>query len=302
MSSTAMAALLPGRGVVSVAGADRAKFLQGLVTNDVRQLAPDRALYAGLLTPQGKLLYDFFLIEDGTRILIETAADHTADLAKRLTLYKLRAQVEIADLSHAFRIAVAFGPGAAERLSLPPSEGAAGPGVLPGTHYAFIDPRLAGLGARLLHKAEGPPLEAALSEAGFAPAREADYAAHRLAEGIGDTAEIGGEVCYPLEANFETLHGVDFKKGCYVGQELTARMKHKGGLRKRVLPVAAPSDLPEAGTPVSAAGTELGTLIAAQGRQGLALLRLDRLAEASGGAITAGAVPLSVRWPSWLPR
>jgi tRNA-modifying protein YgfZ len=300
MTLSTMAALLPGRGVVGVAGPDRATFLQGLVTNDVRELAPDRALYAGLLSPQGKLLCDFVLTEDGMRILIETAAPQATDLVRRLTLYKLRAQVEIADLTPAFKVAALWGAGAADALGLPPFEGAASPAAWGGC--AFVDPRLAALGVRLLHKADGPALEDQLAASGVAVMTEANYTAHRLAQGIPDSTEIGGEICYPLEANFETLHGVDFKKGCYVGQELTARMKHKGGLRKRVLPVAGTADLPAAGTPVAAGGTELGSLIAASGPQGLALLRLDRLAEAQAGAIMAGSVTLSVHWPSWLPR
>ena len=123
-----------------------------------------------------------------------------------------------------------------------------------------------------------------------------------LVLGIADTAEIGGEICYPLEANFEMLHGVDFRKGCYVGQELTARMRLKGGLRKRILPVSGSAPLPIAGTPVTADGTALGPLIAASGAQGLALLRLDRLACAKEDSIRAQHVQLTIHWPSWLPR
>jgi len=293
MTGSAWAAPLPDRSVVSVSGPERVNFLQGLVTNDVRQLAPDRALYAGLLTAQGKLLYDFFLVEDGTQILIDVAAAQAGDLRKRLTLYKLRAAVEITETP--FKVAALWGADAAARLTLDPPEGAASP--IAEAHYAFVDPRLAALGARLLYAAVAP-----LAARGFQSADAADYAAHRLALGIADSAEISGEICYPLEANFETLHGVDFKKGCYVGQELTARMKHKGGLRKRVLPVTGASPLPASGTPVTADGKELGSLLAAAGPNGLALLRLDRLAEAQTGALRADDVPLSVHWPRWLPR
>ena len=142
-----------------------------------------------------------------------------------------------------------------------------GNGALAEAQYAFVDPRIAALGARLVYSADFP-IEAKLARIGFASATAADYAEHRLALGIADTAEIGGEVCYPLEANFEMLHGVDFKKGCYVGQELTSRMKLKGGLRKRILPVSGSAPLPTAGTPVTADGTELGPLIAASGTPG----------------------------------
>lgn len=301
MSGSARVALLPGRGIVAVAGRDRASFLQGLVTNDIRRLAPDRALYAGLLTPQGKLLCDFFLIEDGTRILIDVAAPEAAALARKLSLYKLRAAVEITDLTGTLMLAALWGEDAAARAGLDPPEGAAGRSRLPGAEYAFVDPRLAALGVRALFPARSLAMDA-LGALGFSSADPADYADHRLRLGIGDTAEIGGEVCYPLEANFEALHGVDFRKGCYIGQELTARMKLRGALRKRVLPVTGADVLPGAGTPVTAGETELGPLIAASGTQGLALLRLDRLAEAGIGTIRADHVPLSVHWPSWLPR
>ena len=293
MTGSAWAALLPDRSVVSVGGPDRASFLQGLVTNDIGQLAADRALYAGLLTPQGKLLHDFFLIEDGTQILIDVAAAEAAGLVKRLTLYKLRAAVTIAETP--FKVAALWGESAVARLRLDPPEGAAAP--VAEAHYAFVDPRLAALGVRLVFSGVAP-----LAALGFQGADAGDYAAHRLGVGIADSAEIAGEICYPLEANFETLHGVDFKKGCYVGQEITARMKHKGGLRKRVLPVTGVSALPAPGAAVTAGETELGTLIAAAGANGLALLRLDRLNEADPAAIRAAGTPLSVRWPNWLPR
>jgi folate-binding protein YgfZ len=176
-----------------------------------------------------------------------------------------------------------------------------GNGGLAKAHLAFVDPRIATLGARLIFPA-GVPIEPELARLGFANAAAADYAEHRLALGIADTAEIGGEVCYPLEANFEVLHGVDFKKGCYVGQELTARMKLKGELRKRILPVSSSALLPRTGTSVTADRTELGPLIAASGTHGLALLRLDRLADAREEAIRVRDVQLTVHWPHWLPR
>ena len=301
MTESLKAAILHDRSVVAIAGTDRIKFLQGLVTNDIRRLAADKALYTGFLTGQGKLLCDFFVMEDGDRNLIDIATAHVEDFFKRLAKFKLRAVVEFGETAPALAVAAVWGTEAAARLGLDSAEGVAGKGALAEAHYAFVDPRIAALGARLIYPV-GRPIEAELAQLGFAGATAADYAAHRLALGIADTAEIGGEICYPLEANFEMLHGVDFKKGCYVGQELTARMKLKGDLRKRVLPVTGAAPLPEAGTPVTADGIELGPLIAASGTQGLALLRLDRLAGAKEGAIHAHEVQLSVQWPSWLPR
>lgn len=302
MIDTLNAAILPDRRVAAITGVDRVKFLQGLVTNDIRRLASDRACYTGLLTGQGKLLYDCVVVDEGgDRILIDIAAAHVQDFLRRLTTFKLRAAVEVVEPTPALAVAVAWGMDAAVRLGLGAMEGVAGKGALANAHYAFVDPRIADLGVRLIYST-GAPIEAELAQLGFANATAAEYAAHRLALGIADSTEIGDEICYPLEANFELLHGVDFKKGCYVGQELTARMKLKGELRKRILPVVGSAPLPERGTPVTADGIELGSLIAASGVQGLALLRLDRLANAKEGAIRAQEVPVSVRWPSWLPQ
>ena len=299
MPGAMKASVLPDRSVVAIGGPDRIKFLQGLMTNDIRRLTPDRALYSGFLTGQGKLLHDAFLIQDGDRILVDIAAGFAEDFVKRMTAFKLRAAVEIGETAPTYAVAVAWGAAAAARLELDEAEGMVSTRLVAEPHYAFIDPRTAALGARLVHPASYP-IETELGRLGFARASTADYAAHRLTLGIADTAEIGGEVLYPLEANFELLHGVDFKKGCYVGQELTARMKLRGELRKRILPVSGATVLPAAGTEVTANRTRLGPLIATSGTQGLALLRLDHLADAKAGAILAGEVPLSVRWPNWL--
>jgi folate-binding protein YgfZ len=301
MTESLKAVVLPDRKIVAISGTDRVKFLQGLMTNDIRRLAPDRALYAGFLTGQGKLLCDAFVMQDGDRILIDIASAVVEDCIKRLTAFKLRAAVEIRETAPALAVAVAWGAGAAARLELDSAEGAVGNRMLSEAHLAFVDPRIAALGARLIYPADFP-IEAELARIGFACVTPADYAVHRLVLGITDTAEIGGEVCYPLEANFEMLHGVDFKKGCYIGQELTARMKLKGGLRKRILPVSGSAPLPGAGTLVMADGIALGPLIAASGTRGLALLRLDRLADAKEDAIRTQDVQLIIHWPSWLPR
>ena len=301
MTEPLKAAALPDRKIVAVGGPDRARFLQGLTTNDIRRLAPDRVLYTGFLTGQGKLRCDAFVWPDGERILFDVAAAQAEDFVRRLTAFKLRAAVEIGETAPALAVAALWGTGAIARLGLDPTEGAAGSGVMAGARCAFVDPRTASMGARLVYPAD-TTIEDGLAGLGFAIAEPADYAGHRMALGIADTAEIGDEACYPLEANFEMLHGVDFRKGCYVGQELTARMKLRNGLRKRILPVSGPDLLPAAGTPVTAAGTELGRLIGAAGRSGLALLRLDRLAEARPDSIRAQDVPLTVDWPRWLPR
>lgn len=301
MTDSLKVAFLPERSVLAISGADRVKFLQGLTTNDIRQLAPDRALYAGFLTGQGKLLYDAFVIADGECVLIDIAANLAADFIKHLNAFKLRAAVEIAETAPALAVAVAWGSDAAARLGLDATEGSAGNRAIAEPHYAFVDPRVATLGVRLVYPAD-LAIEVKLAPLGFASATIAEYTAHRLSLGIADTAEIGGEVCYPLEANFEMLHGVDFKKGCYVGQELTARMKLRGTQRKRILPVSGVAALPAAGTSVTCDGIELGPLIAASGTQGLALVRLDRLDATREGAVRAEGVQVDISWPNWLPR
>ncbi|MDR3469065.1 MAG: folate-binding protein [Xanthobacteraceae bacterium] len=301
MTAVAKAAVLPDRSVVAISGPDRVKFLQGLTTNDIRRLAPAKALYAGFLTGHGKLLCDVFLIDDGDRILIDIASSLAGDFVTRLTAFKLRAAIEIGEVVPALAVAAVWGAAAAARLGLDPVEGMAGGREVAKPDHAFVDPRLAALGARIVYPADDA-LGARLDELGFARATQEDYATHRLALGIADTVEIAGETCYALEANLEMLHGVDFKKGCYVGQEQTARMKLKGGLRKRILPVTGATALPGAGAAITADGARLGHLIAASGARGLALLRLDHLAEARDGAIRAEDVPLSVHWPDWLPR
>lgn len=301
MTEPLKAAVLHDRKIVAVSGTDRIKFLQGLTTNDIRQLAPDEALYTGFLTGQGKLICDAFVFRDEDRILIDVATAFVEDFVKRLRGFKLRAAVEIGETAPALAVAAVWGTGAAARMQLEAAEARAGQGAIAGARCAFVDPRLAALGARLIYPADFP-IKAQFVRLGFVIATAADYTEHRLALGIADTAEIGGEVCYPLEANFEMLHGVDFKKGCYVGQELTARMKHKVELRKRILPVSGSTTLPAAGTSITADGTVLGPLISASGTRGLALLRIDRLAEVKNDSIRANDVPLTIHWPSWLPR
>ena len=301
MTETIKAVVLPDRKIVAISGTDRLRFLQGLMTNDIRRLTPDRALYTGFLTGQGKLLCDAFVMQDGDRILIDLATSFVEDFVKRLSAFRLREAVEIGETAPALAVAAVWGMGATARLELDSAEGVVGNGAPAEAQYAFVDPRIAALGARLVYWADFP-IETKLARLDFANATAADYAEHRLALGIADTPEIGGEACYPLEANFEMLHGVDFKKGCYVGQELTARMKLKGELRKRILPVSGSVPLPRVGTPVMADGAELGPLIAASGTRGLVLLRLDRLADAKEESIRAGDVQLNIHWPNWLPR
>jgi folate-binding protein YgfZ len=243
--------MMPGeraedRVVLRIGGADRVKFLHGLVTRDVG--APGTGLvYSALLTPQGKYLFDFFLLNRGDDILLDVKADVAARLAQRLVMYRLRADVVIADSG----LSVARGLGAAP-------EG------------AFADPRDPALGWRGYGMAGGDPV--------------IDWDAIRVAACVPETGiELIPDDSYILEAGFDRLAGVDHRKGCYVGQEVTARMKHKTELRKGLVTVDVQGRAP-VGTPVMAGEREAGVLYTQAGGQGIAYLRFDR----AGGEMTAG--------------
>ena len=203
MTESLKAVVLPDRKILAVSGTDRVKFLQGLMTNDIRRLAPDRALYAGFLTGQGKLLCDAFVLQDGDRILIDIASAHVEDLVKRLIAFKLRTAVEISGTTPALAVAAVWGTGATARLELDSAEGVVSNGAPAGAQYTFIDPRIAALGARLVYSADFP-IEAKLARLGFASVTLADYAMHRLALGIASPTT--SDVLSPIDLDFLTGH------------------------------------------------------------------------------------------------
>ena len=268
-------ARLEDRGVLRVAGEEAASFLQGLLTNDVESQAVGEARYAALLSPQGKILFDFLALrvaaESGTAFLIDAPAAQLGDLAKRLGFYRLRAKVTISDESAALAVVASWGA----------------PSVPGGLSYA--DPRYPGLGARtILPRAEA----AALAEGGVEL-----YEAHRIRLGVPKGGiDFAYADIFPHDANLDLLHGVDFEKGCYVGQEVVSRMRHRGGVRKRILRLALAGAAPERGTPVLAGEIAVGTLGSAAGANALALVRLDRIedARAAGRALTAGGVGVKI--------
>jgi hypothetical protein len=268
-------ARLEDRGVLRVAGEEAASFLQGLLTNDVESQAVGEARYAALLSPQGKILFDFLALrvaaESGTAFLIDAPAAQLGDLAKRLGFYRLRAKVTISDESAALAVVASWGA----------------PSVPGGLSYA--DPRDPRLGARtILPRAEA----AALAEGGVEL-----YEAHRIRLGVPKGGiDFAYADIFPHDANLDLLHGVDFEKGCYVGQEVVSRMRHRGGVRKRILRLALAGAAPERGTPVLAGDIAVGTLGSAAGANALALVRLDRIedARAAGRALTAGGVGVKI--------
>lgn len=225
------------RTILAITGAGREVFLQGLITNDVRHLTQG-PIYAALLTAQGKYLADFILIADGDRILLDVDTGLAPMLAQRLGMYRLRADVAITVTD----LGVQTGTG-------------------PAPDGAVIDPRHPALGWRLYGTANGSD--------------GTDFDAIRVAHCIGQTGVELTPETYILEAGFERLHGVDFRKGCYVGQEVTARMKHKTELRKGLVTVSISEPVP-VGTPITVNGREIGTIYTQSGGKGIAHLRLDR--------------------------
>ena len=247
--------LLSDRAVLRVTGEAARNFLQGLITNHIDQAKPGSATHAGLLTPQGKILVDFFVLSAGDGFLLELAKAKLADLIQRLTIYKLRTQVAFAaEPSHA----VAASWGSTPLLSV--------------GSIVYADPRLPELGLRILL-----PANADISALGCALASEDEYHARRIALGVpegGRDYSFGD--AFPHEAMFDQLNGVDFKKGCFVGQEVVSRMEHRGTARKRIVGVEGEGQLPLPGTEIMAGSMAIGTLGSVTGSSGLALLRLDR--------------------------
>lgn len=293
-------AVLDQRSVVAVSGEDRKAFLQGLVSNDVLRVTPDHAAYALFLTPQGKFLHDFSIVEsDGGEdavLLLDPETDRRADLLRRLKMYKLRSKIALEDRADRLRVVAAFGDGTLEALGLPAEPGAARPfagGV------AFTDPRLPALGARLFLPADGV---AALESAGLARRDVADYDRLRLSLGVPDgTLDLIPEKSIPLESRMDALNAISWDKGCYMGQELTARTKYRALIKKKLFPVTFDGAAPEAGTPVTLDGKDAGEIRSASDGAALALLRLEDVQRAAENGLTfqAGPVTLIPHEPDW---
>ena len=258
-------AYLPGRSVLQVTGADRVGFLQGLVSNDVTEAAPGRAVWAALLTPQGKWLADFFILAEGERLLLDCEAGQAAMLAAKLMRFRLRSDVQVQ--AAPLQVHAAWGGDPETGLQAP-------------------DPRVPEAGWRVL--ADG----VLAGDAGFAA-----WDRHRLGLGLPDgSRDLEAEKTTLLEAGFDELHGLSWTKGCYMGQELTARTKYRGLLKRRLVPVGVEGPLPSPGSVVLRDGVEAGVMRSGLDGLGLALLRLD----AVGAALTCGAAVLRAEVPGWM--
>ncbi len=286
-------ALLENRGVLAVSGPDRRSFLQGLVSNDLEKVGPACARYAALLTAQGKYLHDFMMIEVDGAILLDAEADRLADLRRRLSVYRLRAKA-VLDLRADLGVAAIFGDEVHAAIDLPAEPGVAKPfagGVI------FVDPRLAALGARCIMPRSAA--RAALAAAGFGEADFADYDRLRLELGVPDgSRDLVPEKTILLEAGFDELNGIDWDKGCYIGQELTARTRYRGLVRRRLMPVAIDGPTPAPSTVVTVDGRAVGEMRSGHAGRGLALLRTD--ATGDGRRLSAGDAVLIPRRPDWM--
>lgn len=255
-------ASLNSRALIAAGGPDWRPFLQGLLTQDVETLQPGEARFGALLTPQGRLLYDLFVIGAPDGALIDVAREHRDALLQRLAIYRLRAKVDLA----------------ASDLPVFAQWPAGSAGV--------VDPRLPELGRRIY----GPAT---------ADAEEAAYEAHRLALGVPGPADWGSDKAYPIEADFDLLGGIDFKKGCFVGQETTSRMKRRGQIKSRMLPITFDGPPPAPGTEVLAGELRAGEVLSGANGRAMALVRLDR---ALGADLTAEGRPVRVETPEWFPQ
>jgi folate-binding protein YgfZ len=282
------AAFVPDRGVIKVSGADARGFLNNLVTSELGQLKPGVGRFGALLTPQGKIIADFLVTEapddDGGGFLIDCAGALAQPLADKLGFYRLRAKVVVENLSDRLGVLAVWD---GEPMTKP------GP--------AFPDPRDARLGWRILVPAQLAQKAAALIGAEMVDV--ADYDAHRIACGVprGGIDFSYGDA-FPHETNMDRLHGVDFDKGCYVGQEVVSRMQHRGTARTRIVRLALDGARPEAGVEIRAGDKPVGTMGSSVDGAGLALIRLDRAADAQDAALPlmAGGVVVRLAEPGEL--
>jgi len=269
---------LTGRNIIRISGGEAEHFLQGLITGDIHKVTAEAALYAALLTAQGKYLFDFFILRDNGGYLFDVEAARKDDLIKKITFYKLRADVVIEDLSDSFEV-WAFWPGLPKATDAPNRPG----------RFVYPDPRSSDMGWRgLIPKGSG------LKET----ATFGDYEDLRLTLGLPDgSRDIEVDKRFILEANFAELNGVDFNKGCYVGQEMTARMTYRGSLKKRLLPVTVAGLLPAPGGKILCAGKEAGHFQSGLGNKAIALLRLEYLDQPLA---TEDGDTVTVIRPDWL--
>ncbi len=291
----------PARSVLAVGGEDRQSFLQGLISNDTRRISETRAIFAALLTPQGKFNFDLLLVgqrlaSQETRYLVDAESSRRGDLLKRLKMFKLRSQVTLDDLDADLVVVNLFGGDTLARLGLAADPGAAhalDAGIV------FTDPRLADLGARaFLPRATAA---ATLTSLGFAEATAGTFKKLRHSLGVPEGSDdLIPDKSILLESGFDELNGVDWQKGCYMGQELTARTKYRGLIKKRLLPISTEGPGLAPGTLITVDGKEVGEIRHTKDGVGLALIRLEHLDSLKGRPIDASGTRVVIGIPDWV--
>jgi hypothetical protein len=298
MTNTDFFAIDTFRSPVAVEGEDRQTFLQGLISNDTRRVTETQAVFSAFLTPQGKFLHDFSVAEVAGRYLLDPETERRADLIKRLSMYRLRSKVKVVDVAADWAVVVFTGPGALNKLGLAPTAGLAKP---LGGGVVFVDPRLPALGARaFLPRAEA---EATARTAGFSAAPIEQFEDLRVSLGVpSGSRDLVPDKGILLENGFEELNAIDWEKGCYMGQELTARTRYRGLVRKRLLPVEISGAPPAPGTALMLGGVEAGELrsISPDGKTGLAMVRLEHLDRARSEGLSAEGATIRPSVPAWM--
>lgn len=288
---------LENRGLIGLSGEDARDFLQGLISNDVHKVRPDKSLYAALLTPQGKFQYDFFLIETNGGLLIDCELDRLEDFKRKLSMYKLRAKVELTDRTPELCVVALIGNDIAVTLDVENTEGTTS--AFAGG-AAYIDPRLAMMGGRAV--LPRPDVAARLEKIGFSKGTTADYERLRLTCGLPDgSRDMVVDKAILLENGFAELNGVDWNKGCYMGQELTARTHYRGLVKKRLMPVRFEGTPPEPGTQILCNGKDAGEIRTVFEDRGMALIRLEpfRNRATGGEPLIAGEATILPEKPDW---
>ncbi len=277
---------LVDRGVIKVSGPDAKQFLQGLITNDMDLLQNQKAIHAGLLSPQGKILFDFFVVNDGDAFLLDVARHQSVPLKLRLGMYRLHSNVTIENVSPNFTVVALWGD------TLPTLPKASDP-------IHFTDPRLEPMGMRILVTIKSGWLPSKLDAT---PATQEKYDAHRISLGVpeGGKDYAFGET-FIHEALFDQLNGVSFSKGCFIGQEVVSRMQHRATARRRIVPIEGHTQLPPKGTEIRAGSSLIGTVCSVAEKKALANLRLDRVQEAlkAGQPLKADDIEIEIKLPSW---
>lgn len=317
-------ALIENRGVLSVSGEDAKKYLQGLITNDITQLSETNALYTAFLTPQGKFLYDFFITERLGVLFLEVEKERLEELKKRLQLYKLRADVELEDVSDLYQVWAFWGEGVNQHFNLTLTPGQA---IINDRHIFYIDPRWPEMGVRglLYHSKKAPneridmettmavsipaPLAASATPSlphqkflsqGFTLKQFDDYDLIRLKHGLPDgSRDMMIERAIPLECGLDELNAISWTKGCYMGQELTARTKHRGLVRKRYFPIFFEGKAPSMGTKLIQNHEEVGEIYSSYGSYALARLKLEAVEEKT--QLSGEGLPCKIIKPQWVP-